>query len=74
MSEAWDYKVQIDKPAPTTRCLCSNCTWSGPFSKLEPIEHAVLTPGDPSPAGRCPECDCLAYVNANNREHNNETD
>lgn len=43
-------------------CLCENCDWRGPFSALAEPEGAILTAGDPSPAGRCPECGTLAYL------------
>lgn len=46
----------------TIACSCGDCDWKGTADKLEPIGDAVLTPGDASPAGRCPECDTLAYV------------
>jgi hypothetical protein len=62
MSEPYDYKALIDDPAADTQCQCGNCTWRGVFSDLAPIGACSLTPGDPSPAGRCPECDTLAYV------------
>lgn len=58
----YDYKVEIDRPADKTLCDCSDCAWQGYFSALQGIEDCSLTPGDPSPAGRCPECDSLAYV------------
>lgn len=43
-------------------CECRQCDWTGTADQLDGIEDAVLTPGDPSPAGRCPECHALAYV------------
>lgn len=62
MSAPFDYKVLIDKPADDTRCKCSACEWTGAFSALADIGDCSLTPGDPSPAGRCPECSTLAYI------------
>lgn len=44
-----------------TPCEC-DCGWEGPAEELAEIGECALTPGDPSPAGRCPKCDCLAYV------------
>ena len=41
---------------------CGNCDWEGPIEDLQPIESCALTAGDPSPAGRCPECGTLAYI------------
>lgn len=49
-------------------CSCEDCDWKGPASDLNQIGDAVLTPGDASPAGRCPECDTLAYVDQISRD------
>lgn len=46
----------------TTDCACDNCNWTGTADKLNVVDTASLTPGHASPAGRCPECDALAYV------------
>lgn len=62
MSVPYDYKALIDDPAADTPCQCENCEWTGGFAGLAPIEDCTLTPGDPSPAGRCPYCYALAYV------------
>jgi len=56
------YTVDIDEPEDATVCECGSCNWQGRFSELTEIESCSLTPGDPSPAGRCPECDTIAYV------------
>ena len=56
------YTVEIDAPADETPCVCGSCEWTGPFSALIEIDGCSLTPGDPSPAGRCLKCDSLAYV------------
>lgn len=58
------YQAEIDysQNPRAIKCQCSNCTWSGFASKLREIGDCSLTPGDASPAGRCPECDSLAYV------------
>jgi len=45
-----------------TPVSCGSCEWGGTASELLEIGDAILTPGDPSPAGRCPECESLAYV------------
>lgn len=46
-----------------TPCTCGGgCNWNGMVSELAAIEECVLTPGHASPAGRCPDCDSLAYV------------
>src|SRR5471030_1193685 len=48
---------------PTTiSCACESCDWRGVATVLHAIGDCSLTPGDASPAGRCPECDTLAYV------------
>lgn len=43
-------------------CSCSNCDWTGPAEALTPVVDADLSAGDASPAGRCPDCDCLTYL------------
>ena len=62
MSAPWHYKVLIDAPSDDAPCHCDDCDWTGTFSALHSIEECTLTPGDPSPAGRCPVCGVLAYV------------
>lgn len=42
--------------------VCSACEWTGDDSQTAEIEGCALSAGDPSPAGRCPECDSLVYV------------
>lgn len=56
------YTATVDAPPGATPCACGDCDWSGPFSALAAIGDCALTPGDPSPAGRCPACGTLAYV------------
>jgi hypothetical protein len=56
------YHAALDMPASLTPCHCSDCDWRGTFADLNAIDDCMLTPGDPSPAGRCPECDTLAYI------------
>lgn len=55
------YIAEVEEPRADTPCSCDGCHWRGPYSALAEVEQAVLSPGDPSPAGRCPECDTLAY-------------
>lgn len=44
-------------------CVCGGgCGWHGTAQWLDEIEDCSLTPGDPSPAGRCPRCGSLAYL------------
>lgn len=57
------YTASIDDLPEATPCECGDCEWRGPFSALAEIGDCILTPGDGSPAGRCPECDTLAYIN-----------
>jgi hypothetical protein len=56
------YTAIIEAPAADTLCECGGCDWIGRFRELVAIGDAFLTPGDPSPAGRCPYCEALAYV------------
>lgn len=44
------------------RVRCGGCEWQGFASALTAIEDCSLTPGDASPAGRCPDCNTLAHV------------
>ena len=43
-------------------CTCGDCGWQGMANALAAIGDCSLTPGDASPAGRCPDCDALAYI------------
>lgn len=62
MPSPYDYVVAIDSHDLSGQpCKC-DCGWHGPFEELVEIGACSLTPGDPSPAGRCPECDALAYL------------
>ncbi len=54
--------VEHDNHPEEIACVCDSCTWRGPASDLNEINDAVLTPGHESPAGRCPDCAALAYV------------
>lgn len=56
------YTATIEGVADDTPCQCDDCGTIGQFSELDLVEDAVLTPGHPSPAGRCPLCGSLAYV------------
>jgi hypothetical protein len=40
---------------------CYNCDWHGDFDDTDPIEHfwERVSPGEPVPAGQCPECGSL---------------
>lgn len=58
------YTAEVQHVSDETKivCACENCQWTGMASDLKPIDDCILTPGDASPAGRCPECETLAYV------------
>jgi len=56
------YLVAEVEDADNTPCTCEACGWTGTADAVDEIEDCALTPGDPSPVGRCPECDWLAYV------------
>lgn len=51
-------EIEEDNDTPV-RCACD---WRGTFADVAEIDECALTPGDPSPIGRCPECDELVYV------------
>lgn len=57
-----EYEVVMDEPDDATPCRCQSCDWTGVYADVASIDFACLTPGDPSPAGRCPHCDGLVYV------------
>ncbi len=61
---AGSYTVELDEPEDDVVCVCGACDWEGTFADVADIGDCSLTPGDPSPAGRCPEEDCgaLCYV------------
>lgn len=52
---------ELDADTPVWGCGCDpdeTLTVGG----VEPIGSCMLTPGDPSPVGRCPDCDGLVYA------------
>lgn len=58
-----EYKAKIDcSDDGSTPCVCSSCDGPMTLEDLEAIGDCSLTPGDASPAGRCPHCDSLAYL------------
>jgi len=57
-----NYHVEITEPESTAACLCQSCHWTGSYAEVAEIGSCCLTPGDPSPAGRCPKCSALVYV------------
>lgn len=56
------FKAYIDEPDENATAGCGSCAWHGPASEVSDIDDCILTPGDPSPIGRCPECGSLAYI------------
>lgn len=63
------YRVDEVEDMGISPCSCSNCNWAGPAQDAQEIGSCALTPGDPSPVGRCPECDCLAYIAKENPQY-----
>lgn len=57
-SEIYFASIDVSSGIPA---VCG-CGWSGSSGDLKDIKDCALDPGDPSPAGRCPECDSLAYL------------
>lgn len=56
------YQVNEMVAIRTDPAECSDCGWTGHAHQTAEIGHCALDPGDPSPVGRCPKCDCLAYL------------
>lgn len=56
------YTAMVDGVDDNAPCACEDCGWKGAAVETKDIEDCVLTPGDQSPVGRCPECDTLAYI------------
>lgn len=42
-------------------CRCTSCGWQGLYLETAPIVECKLSPGEPSPVGRCPNCEGLIY-------------
>ncbi|MCM3583816.1 hypothetical protein M3795_25425 [Ralstonia pickettii] len=56
------YRAIVDHVEDRQPSCCGNCGWVGVAADTAEIDECSLTPGDPSPVGRCPECDSIAYV------------
>jgi hypothetical protein len=56
------YTVEMEEPPDDTPCECGGCNWTGTFAEVDEIGECSLTPGDPSPCGRCPTADCGSLV------------
>ena len=54
-------EIYIEAEGP---CTCGNCGWSGDAADLESVKDAEqrLAAGETVPAGECPECGSLAYL------------
>jgi hypothetical protein len=57
-----DDLITIEEAEPDAPVSCGCCEWRGAAAQLDEPDGAILTPGDPSPAGRCPECGSLVYL------------
>lgn len=58
------YTAIVEEPDDTTPVWGCGCQQEGLILRhCLPVEEAVLTPGDPSPCGRCPTCQGLVYPN-----------
>lgn len=55
-----NYRAVVEEPADAP-VACDVCEWIGVFADMHEIDECSLTPGDPSPMGRCPTCGSLAY-------------
>ncbi len=60
------YTVEMDdlhdETTPVSGCGCGPCRSALTVADVVEIGDCCLTPGDPSPVGRCPHCDGLVYV------------
>jgi hypothetical protein len=62
------FKVLTTESLPLdTTCDSCHCGHSCHLSDLKPIGFCSLTPGDPAPAGRCPECNDLMFPQTRSR-------
>lgn len=45
-------------------CRCDNCDWTGPDDDLNDVKDLLerVDPGGEMPAGECPQCGDLAYL------------
>lgn len=55
-------EIAFDADPVTMPATCGDCSWRGEALECSEIEDCSLTPGDPSPCGRCPECNSIAYL------------
>ena len=63
--DSYGYEAEVDHSADDEASVgCGSCAWHGRYDQTVAIGLCSLTPGDPSPSGRCPECDSLCYLDA----------
>ena len=63
--DSYGYEAEVDHSADDEAPVgCGSCAWHGRYDQTVAIGLCSLTPGDPSPSGRCPECDSLCYLDA----------
>ena len=58
----YEATIAFCDPKKPLKCRCDGCSWTGLTTALKEIGDCYLTPGDPSPAGRCPKCESVAYI------------
>jgi hypothetical protein len=56
------YRVDSVEVMKGAKVVCGGCDWEGTVEDVIEIDECILTAGDASPAGRCPECEALVYV------------
>ncbi len=58
-----EFKMYFQQPI-NTPVKCSSCEWFGIHTDLEMITDFEMrvSPGEPCPAGECPECAALAHT------------
>lgn len=56
------YTAIMDDIDDTLAVTCDSCDWRGIVANVADIGDCMLTPGHPSPCGRCPSCDALVYL------------
>ena len=54
------YRAELDHLDDATPCKCGDCGATWRYDQLAQIGDCSLTPGDPSPAGRCADPRCAS--------------
>jgi hypothetical protein len=60
--------ICIQSISPISVVHCENCGWSGLGRDVVDFGTTYLEPGSVVPAGRCPKCQALAYVDESEPE------